>query len=110
MIDNVDWVKCLENLSVQEMYDLFLYRLNQACNSHIPKIKISSDTRKKNPYFSEEVRVLVRIKQNLRYEHLASKWKNIEKVKLVFRNFIRSADLSEVRSDPIRSEKFSKIG
>jgi hypothetical protein len=48
MIDNVDWVKCLENLSVQEMYDMFLYRLSQACNSHIPKININSDRRKKN--------------------------------------------------------------
>ena len=75
-MDKIDWNFMLNNLSVQEMYDVFVEILSKACNTFVPKININLKKKRKNPWFTEEVGNLVRKKQNLRYMNLACKFKN----------------------------------
>ena len=81
-LDVTDWNELFEDLPVQDMYDLFIIKISQACNKFVPIIDVNSNKKsKKHQWYTDEVSRLVRTKQDLRYQNLASNWKNTVKVK-----------------------------
>ncbi|XP_065640490.1 uncharacterized protein LOC136073065 [Hydra vulgaris] len=92
-IDKIDWNYLFDGLSVQFMYDMFIEKVSQSCNAFIPIIDVNSrKKRKNNPWFTDEVSLLVRSKQNLRYQNLSSNWKDLNKV-MKYKNICKTVKI-----------------
>jgi hypothetical protein len=78
-MDGINWIKCFEGQSVQQMYDAFVVSLSSACNKYVPKIDLDM-RRKTAPWLNVYLKNLIKQKRDLRYFNCASKWRNLEKV------------------------------
>lgn len=78
-MNGINWLKCFEGQSVQQMYDAFLISLSSACNKYVPKIDLDM-RRKTAPWLNVYLKNLIKKKRDLRYFNCASKWRNLEKV------------------------------
>ncbi|XP_065678533.1 uncharacterized protein LOC105847050 [Hydra vulgaris] len=97
-IDKIDWNHLFDGLSVQFMYDLFIEKISQPCNAFIPIIDVNSRKKiKNNPWFTDEVSLLVRSKQNLRNENLSSNWKDLNKV-MTYKNICKTVKIESFKA------------
>ncbi|XP_065672152.1 uncharacterized protein LOC136089977 [Hydra vulgaris] len=80
-VNSINWSFCFHNLTTQQMYDTFILHINYLSNLYIPKIDVNAKHKhKRNPWFSNKLRALVRMKKDLRYINLANKWKDAVQV------------------------------
>nr|XP_047129573.1 uncharacterized protein LOC124809501 [Hydra vulgaris] len=80
------------------MYDLFIEKISQSCNAFIPIIDVNSRKKEKNnPWFTDEVSLLVRSKQNLRYQNLSSNWKDLNKV-MKYKNICKTVKIESSKA------------
>lgn len=74
--DNIDWCWCLDGGTTQEMFDLFIDKVSTVCNNWVPKINTELRSGKVAFWINQDLKNLIRKKQNLRYKNCAIKWKD----------------------------------
>ncbi|XP_065658559.1 uncharacterized protein LOC136083080 [Hydra vulgaris] len=76
-ITNIDWVMMFETLSVQEMYDNLIHFSNVSCNQFIPVLDVARIKKQIAPWIKNDLKTLIKKKQNLRYLNCACKWRDL---------------------------------
>ena len=62
---SLNWSEIFEGKNVGCCYETFMNKYKIACEEFIPKVRIEEKKRKKPPWLSKELRVMMRIKSNL---------------------------------------------
>ncbi|RNA05155.1 RNA-directed DNA polymerase from mobile element jockey-like, partial [Brachionus plicatilis] len=60
MMENIDWIRSFKNLSVNEMYEVFLRLYQCACKMYVPKRTAGQNRKKQPPWMNNGIKKLIK--------------------------------------------------